>query len=36
MCVEAGLVWCEELFVDSTTVRANAAKEALTPGRYEA
>ncbi len=26
MCVEAELVWGEELFVDSTTVRANAAK----------
>ena len=31
MCVEAGLVWGEELFVDSTTVRANAAKAALVP-----
>ncbi len=31
MCVEAGLVWGEELFVDSTTVRANAAKGALVP-----
>ena len=31
MCAEAGLVWGEELFVDSTTVRANAAKAALTP-----
>ncbi|MBA2442865.1 MAG: IS1182 family transposase [Rubrobacter sp.] len=31
MCVEAGLVWGEELFVDSTTVRANAAKAALIP-----
>ena len=31
MCVEAGLVWSEELFVDSTTVRANAAKAALVP-----
>ena len=31
MCVEAGLVWGEELFVDSTTVRANAAKGALIP-----
>jgi transposase len=29
MCIEAGLVWGEELFVDSTTVRANAAKAAL-------
>lgn len=32
MCVEAELVWGEELFVDSTTVRANAAKGALVPG----
>lgn len=31
MCIEAGLVWGEELFVDSTTVRANAAKAALVP-----
>src|SRR5215207_2682984 len=31
MCFEAGLVWGEELFVDSTTVRANAAKAALVP-----
>jgi transposase len=31
MCFEAGLVWGEELFVDSTTVRANAAKAALAP-----
>jgi transposase len=31
MCAEAGLVWGEELFVDSTTVRANAAKAALAP-----
>ncbi len=31
MCVEAGLVWGEELFVDSTTVGANAAKAALVP-----
>ena len=31
MCVEAGLVWGKELFVDSTTVRANAAKAALIP-----
>jgi transposase len=31
MCVEAGLVWGEDLFVDSTTVRANAAKAALVP-----
>ena len=31
MCFEAGLVWGEELFVDSTTVRANAAKAALIP-----
>ena len=31
MCVESGLVWGEELFVDSTTVRANAAKGALVP-----
>jgi transposase len=31
LCVEAGLVWGEELFVDSTTVRANAAKAALVP-----
>jgi transposase len=31
MCIEAGLVWGEELFVDSTTVRANAAKAALIP-----
>ena len=31
MCAEAGLVWGEELFVDSTTVRANAAKGALVP-----
>ncbi|HEX8933258.1 MAG TPA: transposase, partial [Pseudonocardiaceae bacterium] len=31
MCVEAGLVWGEELFVDSTTVRANAAKAAQVP-----
>ncbi len=31
MCVEAGLVWGEELFVDSTTVRANAGKVALVP-----
>lgn len=30
-CIEAGLVWGEELFVDSTTVRANAAKAALIP-----
>lgn len=31
ICIEAGLVWGEELFVDSTTVKANAAKEALVP-----
>ncbi len=31
MCVEAGLVWGEELFVDSTTVRVNVAKSALIP-----
>ena len=31
MCAEAGLVWGEELFVDSTTVRANPAKAALVP-----
>ena len=31
MCAEAGLVWGEELFVGSTTVRANAAKAALVP-----
>lgn len=31
MCFEAGLVWGEELFVDSTTVRANAAKATLVP-----
>lgn len=31
MCVEAGLVWGKELFVDSTTVRANAAKGSLVP-----
>ncbi len=31
MCFEAGLVWGEELFVDSTAVRANAAKAALVP-----
>ena len=31
MCIEAGLVWGEELFGDSTTVRANAAKAALVP-----
>jgi transposase len=31
LCREAGLVWGEELFVDSTTVRANAAKAALVP-----
>lgn len=31
VCAEAGLVWGEELFVDSTTVRANAAKAALVP-----
>ena len=30
-CVESGLVWGEELFVDSTTIRANAAKGALVP-----
>ena len=30
-CVEASLVWGEELFVDSTTVRANAAKGSLVP-----
>ena len=30
-CVESGLVWGEELFVDSTTVQANAAKGALVP-----
>lgn len=31
MCAGAGLVWGEELFVDSTAVRANAAKAALVP-----
>ena len=31
LCVEASLVWGEELFVDSTTVRANAAKGSLVP-----
>ena len=31
MFAEAGLVWGEEMFVDSTTVRANAAKAALVP-----
>ena len=31
MCFEAGLVWGGELFVDSTTVRANAAKASLVP-----
>ena len=31
MCFEAGLVRSGELFVDSTTVRANAAKAALVP-----
>ena len=34
MCVEAGLVRGEELFVDSTTVRANAANGALVPRWY--
>ena len=31
MCFEAGLVWGEELFIDSTTVRANAANGSLIP-----
>jgi transposase len=31
MCIKVGLVWGEELFVDSTTVGANAAKAALIP-----
>lgn len=30
MCFEAGLVWGEELFIDST-VRANAANGSLVP-----
>ncbi len=31
MCVEAGLVWGEELFFDSTTVKADAARKSLVP-----
>ncbi len=31
MCVEAGLVWGEELYFDSTKVKANAAKGSLIP-----
>lgn len=31
MCFEAGLVWGEELFIDSTTVRADAANGSLVP-----
>jgi transposase len=31
LCVEAGLVWGEELFFDATRVRANAAMASLVP-----
>src|SRR3954463_11680870 len=31
LCVEAGLVWGEELYVDSTKVEANAAVDSLAP-----
>jgi transposase-like protein DUF772 len=31
LCVEAGLVWAEELYFDSTKVEANAAVDSLAP-----
>lgn len=31
LCVEAGLVWGEELYFDSTKVKANAALDSLAP-----
>jgi transposase len=31
MCVEAGLVWGEELFFDSTAVKADASNESVVP-----
>jgi transposase len=31
MCVEAGLVWGEELFFDSTAVKADAANDSVVP-----
>src|SRR3954470_19436784 len=31
LCIEAGLVWGEELYVDSTKVEANAAVDSLAP-----
>jgi hypothetical protein len=31
MCVEAGLVWGEELFIDATKVEANASMESRIP-----
>ncbi|MDQ5827669.1 MAG: transposase, partial [Chloroflexota bacterium] len=31
LCVEAGLVWGEELFFDATKVEANASKDSLVP-----
>jgi transposase len=31
MCMEAGLVWGEELFFDSTAVKADAANESVVP-----
>ena len=31
LCVEAGLVWGEELYFDSTKVQANAALDSLAP-----
>ena len=35
LCIEAGLVWGQELYFDGTKVRANAAADGLVPRFYQ-